>query len=445
MKSNLFLKTLKEKFIIVFVFCLVAVFSCNAKILSIINLTDHNVVLHNINTDILNKEISKLSHAKSLKFKGDESFISAYTIVKNESIELASNSIANHANIPKPFFGADRENVLEEDVQLLEIADQYPSKSYNFKLKYKAKKEREIHLEIRSPENVWLGFNKVIVKKGSRKIDLAVGLVNEAIIGNGYKVIATLVPLGKDWKEKIVNNEKEFNVIPQENVDHAEMEENLEIMPLPDQKPADRYTFELKYTAKKARDIVVEIRNQRKQWLGSNKVTVPEGSETIFVTVKIPNTAEIANDYKAISLLLPVGKDWQDKIKNTSRKFNVTNGTKSASTEGVSTYIPPKEEFIELLEVPNQKKSENFTFSVEYDVNQEREIQVEIRDPQHKWLDLMSVKVSKGSGRTSVIMNVPKKIVIGSGYTATALLVPVGKDWRDKIKTSTQKFSVVRR
>jgi len=91
------------------------------------------------------------------------------------------------------------------------VGNKAPGDSITFTgISYSTTENRDILVEVRNPQNQWLGIKRTAVNTGSATINVTVNV--NATIGNGYKVTAMLVQKGGNWQTQVTNSSKNFNV-----------------------------------------------------------------------------------------------------------------------------------------------------------------------------------------------------------------------------------------
>ncbi|GGG40090.1 hypothetical protein GCM10011532_24790 [Christiangramia forsetii] len=195
---------------------------------------------------------------------------------------------------------------LEESIGYYQSPEyQQESTSISAKIEYKASIERDLVFQLlnASGEIVQELNGNALAGFGKKKVMLE--LENPIDLNKEYNLKTQLVSAGET--PVVVDEITEAVRLPiPEVIAFAKTPDTLEIQ--------DNYSFDIAYTARESRDIVVEIWSSPTQWMASKKVNVPAGKDTVQVNIQLNNLPEVGNDYVLKSSLRPVGGDWRTNI-----------------------------------------------------------------------------------------------------------------------------------
>ncbi|WP_299439232.1 RICIN domain-containing protein [uncultured Aquimarina sp.] len=179
--------------------------------------------------------------------------------------------------------------------------------SYAFEINYTAAIDREIVVEFWASDR-WLGEKKERVSSGTGTQNVTVNLLNPPQPGSGYFYKAYIRPVGTTWQEAIYRTEfTDVTVIDEINDEVAFINPALGI------ESQSSYTFDIAYSAKLNREIVVEFWASDR-WLGEKMETVFSGNGTKTIKVDLPSPPQPGSGYFYKVHIRPVGTTWQEAI-----------------------------------------------------------------------------------------------------------------------------------
>lgn len=201
---------------------------------------------------------------------------------------------------------------------------------YTFDINYITNEARDVIVEVKNSEDVWLGNVRVNVPQGTGTTTATINLTTALPIGTGYKLNALLVPTGLDWQAMIENASSTFDVEIPVVEDVALINTPVEV------QQSNSYTFEFSYTTAEARDVIVEVKNSANAWLGNVRVNIPKGTGVASGTITFANDLPLGTGYKLSAFMVPVGLDWKSIIVDNNAVFDV------ALITGVNDYYTSK-------------------------------------------------------------------------------------------------------
>ena len=183
--------------------------------------------------------------------------------------------------------------------------------------------------------------------------------------------------------------------------------------------PANQYTFQVNYSAKEIRDVIVEIKTADNAWVGRARESVAKGEGATTATINLGNPLAIGTGYKLSAWLVPTGLDWQAIIKSENKLFDVEE---------------PVVEAVTLLNVPSTFAQANaYTFEFNYTTAETRDVIIEVKSSANTWLGNVRINLPKGSGVKSGTVTFTSDLPVATGYKLSAFMVPVGLDWKSII------------
>lgn len=191
--------------------------------------------------------------------------------------------------------------------------------------------------------------------------------------------------------------------------------------------------FKVKYTANETRDINVVLKTPEDQFVQNKTITVQQGSGVKELSIELDEAVEPANGYKVNLALRPEGGDWTTNIDSQDVTVNFIDGAVLPTADKVAYVNAPKEFTTDDLTLP---------VSVTYQATQERDINVEIKDPNDKYITNSKVKVQAGYGETIVSVALASKLSVGKNYKMILSIRPVGGDWTTNIDRKDNPFEI---
>ncbi len=184
----------------------------------------------------------------------------------------------------------------------------YSGENVTFKVDYVADSARDIAIELYNPERTqWLGLTRATVEEGTGTVELTIVPNSPLPPDTGYRLAASIRPVGTDWRQIIASENILFDVIEKENIDFVDLPEQM--------VTGGSLSFDISYIAHSERDVFVELYTpNRTQWLGAKKMTVPAGKDTVTLTINLSGSPAPAKYYDLGCALRPVGGDWTSTI-----------------------------------------------------------------------------------------------------------------------------------
>ncbi|WP_109830531.1 CBM96 family carbohydrate-binding protein [Reichenbachiella versicolor] len=175
------------------------------------------------------------------------------------------------------------------------------------------------------------------------------------------------------------------------------------------------------YTADGSRDINVALKTPGETFITSKKVTVPNGSGQVTITVPLAQALSIANNYIADVSIRPVGTSWQSNIKTVRGTFDVKA---DAVQEAVSVVQAP---------TSVSDSQTDIAVTIAYTADGSRDLNVGIRSPQDAYIANKQITVPSGTGQVAVTVSLANPLPAASGYIVDLALRPVGGNWQTNL------------
>ncbi len=184
--------------------------------------------------------------------------------------------------------------------------------------------------------------------------------------------------------------------------------------------PQTSYTFNIDYEASDNREIVVEFWSPT-NWIAQQKEIVVKGKGTKSITVTLPALPTTGSGYVYKVHIRPMGTTWReainrDQIDNVIVEDDATVEDK-ITFKNTSTTIHPER---------------SYTFSMQYSASVDREIAVSFWK-NNTWIASKVERISKGSGITTVTVDLPSLPTAGSGYVYKSHIRPIGTNWQQAL------------
>ncbi|MDO6739236.1 hypothetical protein [Wenyingzhuangia sp. 2_MG-2023] len=190
-------------------------------------------------------------------------------------------------------------------------------------------------------------------------------------------------------------------------------------------------TFEISYNAEKDREINLELKNvSTNKWVAGQLKKVKKGEGTISMTIKSKKGFEKSSDYVLTVSIRPKGSTWKETInKQAIKPFTIGSGVKTL------------DDSVSFVNQPNSiNGGKSVSFEVEYSAKENREINIEIKDPKtNKWIAGSTKKVEKGTGTVKITAWSKDGIPQGEGKQIILSIRPVGSTWKEIINKEVVK------
>ncbi len=207
--------------------------------------------------------------------------------------------------------------------------------------------------------------------------------------------------------------------LPGESCSNSNIEDTVEFVNAPTTISAKTsYDFEIKYSAKAKRNIIVGFWSST-GWVAGNTVEVEPGSGTVNVTINLPNAPTPGIGYIYKTHIRPLNTSWQDAL-DADQINNVT--VQPAYVDKIS-FKDPSTTIVQAT---------SYSFDVDYEASADREVVVEFWSSTN-WLGQQNVVVSKGSGTQKINVNLANLPAVGTGYIYKVHIRPLNTTWRDAL------------
>jgi len=116
----------------------------------------------------------------------------------------------------------------------------------------------------------------------------------------------------------------------------------------------------------------------------------------------------------------------------------------SSFTTPIDTVVAKeKKEVVSYSGEKKFKAAKKIVVEIDYVAKKNREIAVELRDKNNKWLGNAKVAIKKGKGTAKVTIKLKSQLKKGKGYLLKYMIRPVGTSWKEKIAGGAAKDLVV--
>lgn len=195
----------------------------------------------------------------------------------------------------------------------------YSGDDVTFSVDYVADSARDIAIELYTPGRTqWLGLTRTTVQEGTGAVALTISRNEPLPPGTGYRLSASIRPVGTDWRQIIASEAILFDVVERETIDFVALPTQM--------TTAGSLDFDISYTSNEERDVFVELYTpDRIQWLGAKRMTVPAGKDTVTLTINLPAAPAPAAGYDLGCALRVVGGDWTTTIVGRKALLELTD------------------------------------------------------------------------------------------------------------------------
>lgn len=220
-----------------------------------------------------------------------------------------------------------------------DTSDEISSDTYQIKVAYSSDQDRDIALEMRSPDNEWLGEARVTVPAGEGETEITFTLQDALPPGAGYRWAAGLRAIDGNWQTNvdghaisgIVIHEQDWVATDDSSVEVLSQVDNLQL--------ADSYKVTVQYRAVVESDVTFDI-NHTSGWIGGTRTTVQPGTGTVDLTVW-PTKPVVADDgYRFNISIREVGGNWQTDYANLVIEDITISDQTSPETNLIADFNP---------------------------------------------------------------------------------------------------------
>jgi hypothetical protein len=152
------------------------------------------------------------------------------------------------------------------------------------------------------------------------------------------------------------------------------------------------------------------------------------------VIFTLASALAVADGYKVIAALCPVGEGIEASIMTKEHLFDVVDGP-----------LLPTEDLVDFIDAPVQFSKDllEFSFKVSYSATQERDLNIELKDLQPLYITNAKITVPAGKGETTIVVKLTTPLEVANGYSAILAIRPVNGDWQTNIAKKVYNFNVV--
>ncbi|WP_109302422.1 RICIN domain-containing protein [Aquimarina sp. AU474] len=266
-----------------------------------------------------------------------------------------------------------------------------------------------------------LKSNSPAVNAGRRISGITDGFIGSAPDAGAYEFGGENWVPGIKWNPVLGPTGNGCYGLPGENCNDTTIPDEIAFVNATTTVPSQTtYDFEVKYSAKIKREIVVEFWSST-NWLGQKNVEVEAGTRTVNVTVDLPTAPTPGTGYVYKAHIRPVNTSWQDAL-NRDQVNNVV-------VEDVVVF-EDKIAFKDALTTINPSNS--YVFNMQYSAATDREIVVSFWK-NNNWVASKVERVSKGTGAKSITINLPSSTTPGNNYSYKSHIRPVGTSWQQAL------------
>ena len=190
----------------------------------------------------------------------------------------------------------------------------------------------------------------------------------------------------------------------------------------------------LSYGANEKRDLKVELQSPDGTTIDSKTISVERGVSSTNVIFTLASALAVADGYKVISALCPVGEGIESSIMTKVHLFDVVDGP-----------LLPTEDLVDFIDAPVEFSKDllEFSFKVSYSATQERDVNIELKDLQPLYITNAKITVPAGEGEATIVVKLTAPLEVANGYSAILTIRPVNGDWQTNIAKKVYKFNIV--
>ena len=188
------------------------------------------------------------------------------------------------------------------------------------------------------------------------------------------------------------------------------------------------------YGANEQRDLKVELQSPDGTTIDSKTISVERGVSSTNVIFTLASALAVADGYKVISALCPVGEGIESSIMTKVHLFDVVDGP-----------LLPTEDLVDFIDAPVEFSKDllEFSFKVSYSATQERDVNIELKDLQPLYITNAKITVPAGEGEATIVVKLTAPLEVANGYSAILTIRPVNGDWQTNIAKKVYKFNIV--
>lgn len=200
-------------------------------------------------------------------------------------------------------------------------------------LSYSANEQRDLHVELQKPDGSFITDQTVTVERGYGSADITLTLASNLEVADGYKLIASLRPVGGTAEDHLTENEVLFEVVDGEA---PPTEDNVAFVDVPSEISTNDLQVPIKvnYSATTDREVNIEVKDA--VYITNSFITVPAGTKDTTIVINFESKLAVKNDYRFILAIRPVGGDWTTNIVKKEVFFNVTDSPSTIATVDIA-------------------------------------------------------------------------------------------------------------
>lgn len=196
-------------------------------------------------------------------------------------------------------------------------------------ISYGANEQRAVNVELQKPDGSYVTDKTITVERGLASTAVNITLTSSLEEADGYKLIASVRPIGGNAEANIVVKEVLFKVVDGEA---PPTEDNVSYVEVPSEISTNDLQVPIKvnYSATTDREVNIEVKDA--VYITNTFLTVPPGTKDTTIVINFESKLAVKNDYRFILAIRPVGGDWTTNIVKKEVFFDVTAATSTIKT-----------------------------------------------------------------------------------------------------------------
>ncbi|MDC0584357.1 Ig-like domain-containing protein [Bacteroidales bacterium] len=301
------------------------------------------------------------------------------------------------------------------------------------KVKYTANEARDIYVSLKTSTDVLVKDTTISVTTGSATKSIDFKLNEAAVAASGYKFHTALRTTSGDETTNIATDNQVKNFI---DGPVLPTKDEVSYIDLPKSFPNNTLSFPIKihYAATQNRIINLAINGTDNKYMTNKAIEVEGGEGDTTITITVASNLTIANGYKFLLAIRPLGGTWRDNIDDDNQLFDITDGGAIKPTDIINYKVTP---------TSFTNNTTSLSVDVTYETSLQRDFSLELKDSEFNHIGDTAITMDPGKGETTITLDLETPLAIANGYQFILTIRLVGQDWTTNITRQDATFNII--